>query len=175
MNPPLAPQAVKEQIPHTWPLFFARHGRFTPIQQQAIPPILNGRHTLLIAATASGKTEAVLAPLLERNWRTLTSRPSPLAPASSSLRLLYICPTRALVRDLYERLQPILSDTDITIGMKTGDVAMTAQIPNILLTTPESTDSLLTRSPRLYTDLQSIDLDENHLFDGTPRGDQLRC
>ncbi|MCZ7669505.1 MAG: hypothetical protein M5U34_21170 [Chloroflexi bacterium] len=29
---------VKELIPHTWPLFFARHGRFTPIQQQAIPP-----------------------------------------------------------------------------------------------------------------------------------------
>ena len=163
----LPPQAIKEQIPHTWSLFFARHGRFTPVQLQAISPILNGRHTLLIAATASGKTEAVLAPLLERNWQSLHSLSSPLprSPASSPfspLRLLYICPTRALVRDLYERLQPILADTGITIGMKTGDVTMTSQIPAILLTTPESTDSLLTRTPRLFTELQAIVLDEIH-------------
>lgn len=62
----LNPLEVKERIPHTWPLFFARHGRFTPIQQQAIPPIVDGHDTLVIAATASGKTEAVIAPLLER-------------------------------------------------------------------------------------------------------------
>ncbi len=173
------PQAVKEQILHTWPLFFARHGRFTPVQLQAIPPILNGRHTLLVAATASGKTEAVLAPLLERNWKNLQKRsnlvPNLPVPQSPSLRLLYICPTRALVRDLYERLQPILADTGITVGMKTGDVALSARVPAILITTPESTDSLLTRSPRLFTELQAIVLDEIHLFDGTARGDHLRC
>lgn len=60
----LSQQQVKAQIPHTWPLFFARHGRFTPVQQQAIPSIMDGRDALVIAATASGKTEAVLAPLL---------------------------------------------------------------------------------------------------------------
>ena len=59
--------------------------------------------------------------------------------------------------------------------MKTGDVAMAAQTPALLLTTPESTDSLLTRSPRLFTELQAIVVDEIHLFDGTPRGDHLRC
>ncbi len=52
---------------------------------------------------------------------------------------------------------------------------MAAQVPAILLTTPESIDSLLTRSPRLFADLQAIILDEIHLFDGTPRGDHLRC
>lgn len=164
----LSPQEVKARIPHTWPLFFARHGRFTPVQQQAIPPILDGNHTLVIAATASGKTEAVIAPLLERNWKGLQS---PVA----NLTILYICPTRALVRDLYERLRPILDDTGITIGMKTGDVALARQMPAILLTTPESTDSLLTRAPKLFVDLQAVVLDEIHLFDNTPRGDHLRC
>jgi ATP-dependent helicase Lhr and Lhr-like helicase len=93
----LAPQQIKERIPHTWPLFFARHGRFTPVQQQAIPPILDGNQVLVVAPTASGKTEAVLSPLLERHWSLL---------GQPGLGLLYICPTRALVRDLYERLRP---------------------------------------------------------------------
>ncbi|MCB8965508.1 MAG: DEAD/DEAH box helicase [Ardenticatenaceae bacterium] len=159
-------QEVKARIPHTWPLFFARHGRFTPIQQQAIPPILDGHDTLVIAATASGKTEAVIAPLLERNWEAFKQ---------AGLQLLYICPTRALVRDLYQRLQPILDNTSITIGMKTGDVTMAQTMPAILLTTPESTDSLLTRIPKAFTQLQTIVIDEIHLFDNTPRGDHLRC
>ena len=162
----LTQQEVKERIPHTWPLFFARHGRFTPIQQQAIPSILDGNHTLVIAATASGKTEAVIAPLLQRLWPRLKQ---------PGLYILYICPTRALVRDLYERLRPILGDTGIAIGMKTGDVALVQSMPAILLTTPESTDSLLTRAPKSFIDVQAIVLDEIHLFDNTPRGDHLRC
>ena len=157
---------VKSRIPHTWPLFFARHGRFTPIQQQAIPPILDGSDVLAIAATASGKTEAVIAPLLERYWAQCKQ---------PGLSILYICPTRALVGDLYERLLPILDDTEITIGMKTGDVTLARKMPAILLTTPESTDSLLTRSPKTFVALSAIVLDEIHLFDNTPRGDHLRC
>ncbi|MFO7683503.1 MAG: DEAD/DEAH box helicase, partial [Chloroflexota bacterium] len=164
----LTQEGVKERIPRTWPLFFARHGRFTPVQQQAIPPILDGLDTLVVAATASGKTEAVIAPLLERLWPTLQS-------PSSGLQMLYICPTRALVRDLYERLQPVLAQTAVTLGMKTSDVTLSQQMPAILLTTPESTDSLLTRAPKLFLDVQAIVLDEIHLFDNTPRGDHLRC
>jgi ATP-dependent helicase Lhr and Lhr-like helicase len=164
----MTPYEVKALIPHTWPLFFARHGRFTPIQQQAIPTIRAGQDALLVAATASGKTEAALAPLLERQWADLR-RPG--------LRLLYLCPTRALVRDLYERLRPLLDDSGIRLGMKMGDTGPvdTARPPAILLTTPESTDSLLTRAPRLFTQITAVILDEIHLFDNTPRGDHVRC
>lgn len=158
---------VKSLIPHTWPLFFARYGQFTAAQQQAIPPIVAGRDALVIAATASGKTEAVIAPLLERYWQQLRQ---------PGLAILYICPTRALVRDLYERLLPPLADSGIRLSMKTGDTgAVSEGLTGILLTTPESTDSLLTRTPRLFTQLQAIVLDEIHLFDNTPRGDHTRC
>ncbi len=166
-----SPQEVKAAIPHTWPLFFTRHGRFTPIQQQAIPLILNGRDTLLIAATAAGKTEAVIAPLLERHWPRLTQSPI------SNLTILYICPTRALVRDLYQRLREPLAGSGIALGWKTGDAPFldVERSPAILITTPESTDSLLTRAPRLFAGLHTIVLDEIHLFDNAPRGDQIRC
>lgn len=163
----LPARQVKDRIPNTWPLFFRRHGHFTSIQHQAIPPILEGRDVLVVAATATGKTEAVVAPLLERYW------PSLRQPA---LTILYICPTRALVHDLYARLQPSLEGAGISIAMKTGDTGpLREQRPAILLTTPESTDSLLTRMPRLFISLQALVLDEIHLFDNTPRGDQLRC
>ena len=164
----LTPTQVKALIPRTWPLFFARHGRFTPIQELAIPPIVGGKDTLVTAATAAGKTEAVIAPLLERWWEHAQA---------NQLALLYICPTRALVRDLTERLHPLLDNTAVRVAAKTGDFGPLSgrHPPSILLTTPESADSLLTRHPKLFITTRAIILDEVHLFDNTPRGDHLRC
>ena len=165
---------LQKQLPHTWPVFFARHGNFTPIQQQALPSILQGDNTLIIAATAAGKTEAALAPLLER----YAFHKNELGgEKTKGLCILYICPTRALVRDLYERLAHSLALLKVSLSMKSGDTGpvSTTNPPLVLITTPESTDSLLTRAPRLFVTLRAVVLDEIHLFDHSPRGDQLRC
>lgn len=162
-------QEIRRQLTHTWPLFFTRHGNFTETQRQAIPSILAGQDTLLVAATASGKTEAVIAPVVERLWHSLST--------GNSLSLLYICPMRALVRDLYGRLATAFADTSIEVAMKTGDTGALRQNkpPNILITTPESADSLLTSRARIFATVQAIVIDEIHLFDNSPRGDHLRC
>jgi ATP-dependent Lhr-like helicase len=138
-----------------------------------MPLILAGHNTQVIAPTASGKTEAVIAPLLERHVLGGTA-PAGGAPG---LRILYICPTRALVRDLYERLAPPLVQLQVTLGMKSGDTGpvSASRPPTVLITTPESTDSLLTREPRLLAGLQAVVLDEIHLFERSVRGDHLRC
>jgi ATP-dependent Lhr-like helicase len=164
---------IKRRLLYTWSAFFVRHGSLTPVQQQAIPLILAGHNTLVIAPTASGKTEAVIAPLLERH---VLSGAVP-AGGEPSLGILYICPTRALVRELYERLAPPLAQLQVTLGMKSGDTGPVPanRPPAVLITTPESTDSLLTREPRLLAGLQAVVLDEIHLFDGGVRGDHLRC
>lgn len=172
------PRSLKSSLPHTWTLFFARHGSFTPVQAAAIPPILDGHSTLVIAATASGKTEAAVAPLLERYLRSSISVRSRTSETDAvSIRILYLAPTRALVRDLYERLRLPLEQLDIPFSMKSGDTGpvSTTNPPALLITTPESTDSLLTRAPRLLAALEAVVLDEIHLLDGGPRGDQLRC
>ena len=159
---------LKDQLTHTWDALFARFGRFTDIQVQAIEPILNGHNCVLVSATASGKTEAALAPLLER----LKQTPKP----SRQLAILYIVPTRALARDLTRRLQQPLEKLALSVQVKTGDDAAlnAARPPALLITTPESFDSLLTNHPRMLKDIRAVVIDELHIFDSTVRGDQLR-
>ena len=89
---------LAERLPRTWPAFFQRFGRLTEIQRKTIPEILEGRDTLICAATATGKTEAVCAPLVE-------SRLDQREPWS----ILYVSPTRALVNDLFVRLESPLA------------------------------------------------------------------
>jgi replicative superfamily II helicase len=59
----------------------------------------------------------------------------------------------------------------VALKMKSGDTGpVSASHPStVLITTPESTDSLLTRAPRLLATLDAVVLDEIHLFDGGPR------
>src|SRR5262245_43701155 len=161
--------ALKARLPRTWPAFFERHGTFTAAQLLSIPRVLDGQNVMLCAPTASGKTEAALAPLIERHCPPVARRPS--------LHILYLTPTRALVNDLQSRLAHPLDSLGITLGVKTRDTStMRARRPaDVLITTPESVDSLLTTQAKLFANLRAIVLDELHLFDGTPRGDQLRA
>ena len=45
---------------------------------------------------------------------------------------------------------------------------------DLLITTPESFDSMLCRQPDVFENLQAVLIDEAHQIDGTARGDQLR-
>jgi ATP-dependent Lhr-like helicase len=162
---------IKEALHRTWMPFFGHFHSFTPIQELTIPHILEKKNTVVISPAATGKTEAVIAPLLE-----LQLTKGNLRDAANKLRILYISPTRALVNDLYRRLVDPVDYLNVTIGVKTGDRPQVTRnkVPNILLTTPESFDSLLTRRPKIFLDLEAVILDEIHLLDNTPRGDQLR-
>ena len=159
---------IKARLPRTWSPFFARHGNFTPAQAAALPLLLAGQNVLLCAPTASGKTEAALAPLIERY----------LAPESQAMQLtlLYLLPTRALVNDIAGRLTAPLERLRVRLAVKTRDRDdFDPRRPaSILLTTPESLDALLARRPKALTQVRGVVIDELHVFDGDVRGDQLR-
>jgi len=162
---------IKSALRRTWVPFFAHFGKFTAIQELAIPVILEKNNVVVISPAATGKTEAVIAPIIEN----LFGKGS-LEGTSCKLRVLYISPTRALVNDLCRRLSEPMNYLNVTMSVKTGDRPhlISKKVPDILLTTPESFDSLLTRRPRLFLDLEAVVLDEIHLLDNNPRGDQLR-
>jgi ATP-dependent Lhr-like helicase len=162
---------IKKALFRTWMPFFGHFGRFTLVQELAIPAILAKSNVVVISPAATGKTEAVVAPVLENLFEKGIFRDD-----SPKLRVLYISPTRALVNDLYRRLEDPVRYLGVSLGVKTGDRPQltSMNLPHILITTPESFDSLLTRRPKIFLDLQTVILDEIHLLDNTPRGDQLR-
>jgi ATP-dependent Lhr-like helicase len=159
-------QQYKIQLKRTWHTFYGRYNRLYEIQSLAIPVILSKKNAILVSSTASGKTEAVIAPLCERI----------LSEKRSGLSILYVTPTRALTNDLYDRLNEQLSSLNITFEIKTGDKPTLnwKKVPEILVTTPESLDSIICRHPESLFKIMAVVIDEIHLMDGTYRGDQLR-
>ena len=155
--------------------FFGSFQLLREVQRLAIPPIYSGENVLVTSATASGKTEAIMAPLVARaKDRVPTSR--------HRVRLLLIAPTRALVNDLTARVEGPLERLGLTCGRQTSDHKDKHKQPFVLITTPESFDSMLVRDGRLnagkmvdhlLAGVSAVFIDEAHLFDGTARGDQL--
>lgn len=156
---------IRRQLRYTWSPFFSRFGRLTEIQVKAIPKILAGCNIVSAAPTASGKTESVVAPVAELA----------MAQKWQGLSVLYIVPTRALANDSLARIEGPLSALNLSVILKHGDKSsLPKKVPNWLITTPESLDSLLCRKIDLLRNLQVIIIDEIHLIDNTYRGDQMR-
>jgi ATP-dependent Lhr-like helicase len=141
-----------------------------PLQQEAVHPILDGKNCLLIAPTAGGKTEAAVLPILSRM----------LSESWQGLSVLYVCPIRALLNNLEERLSFYCSLVGRRCGLWHGDVGQAARSailrepPDILLTTPESLEAILIsrRTDRAYFfgSLRAVIIDEVHAFAGDDRG-----
>ncbi len=156
------------QLPNTYRAFYGAFPALRSFQRDVIEPILNGHDLILQAATGSGKTEAVLAPCLERVIRS-----------GGAEAVLYIVPTRALTHDLRRRLQPLLHERlGLALGMRTGDVKrLPSGRADLLLTTPESLDVMLgsaNHEVRAY--LQRVTMcvvDEVHQLVGGYRGRHL--
>lgn len=164
---PASQKALRQRIPRTFEAFFDRFPRLLEVQRQAIAPLVEGRSALIAAPTAGGKTEACMAPLLQRILARSGRRVE--GPA-----LLYVTPTRALVNDVYRRLQVPIDRCGLTLGRKTGDHPSLGKVlPQVLVTTPESFDSMLARAPKRLLPVRALVLDELHALDGRPRGDQL--
>jgi len=159
-----AVRRLKKLLGRSFYSFIGRFGKPTTVQLAAVEPILSGKNVLLVAPTASGKTEAVLAPVVERIARG----------CRDSLSVLYIVPTRALANNLLQRMAPPLDHLSFRTATKHSDSPHISLPLDFLITTPESLDSLLCRRPHFFQRLRAVIVDEVHVLDGTCRGDQLR-
>ena len=147
--------------------FYGRFPELREAQEAAIEPLLSGRNVVLTSGTGSGKTEAVMAPLVSKYWRD--------AIRDDCLFLLYIAPTKALVNDLERRLHPPLATLNLRIGVRHGDRddLKSGAVPHVLITTPESLDVMLFRKDSALQSLRAVVIDEVHLLFSTQRGLQL--
>ena len=104
----------------------------TPIQAQAIPPALEGRDVIGCAQTGTGKTAAVVVPMIER--LAVLPKGEPQA--------LILAPTRELALQIFGAIEKLGRSHRISATVLVGGSDMQAQIrglrqrPDILVATP---------------------------------------
>jgi len=115
----------------------------TPIQDQAIPYILEGRDVIGTANTGTGKTAAFLIPLINNVLMKKTSR------------VLIIAPTRELAFQIKSEFRSFSTETGLTSTLCIGGVSINTQI------------KALRRNPAFVigTPGRLIDLEQNRIID----------
>ena len=141
----------------------ALHGiqQATDIQNQAIPPILQGRDLLARAQTGSGKTLAYGLPLLHQLAQTTSGAQRPI-------RALVLVPTRELALQAGQSLRALANHLpqSVRIHMVYGGVSINPQMQalragtDILLATPGRLLDLLGQNAISLAHTETLVLDE---------------
>jgi ATP-dependent RNA helicase RhlE len=96
----------------------------TPIQEQAIPVVLQGRDVMGAAQTGTGKTAAFALPLLQRMM--VHQNPS-TSPARHPVRALVLLPTRELAVQVAEQVKLYAKYTHLRSAVVFGGMDMKPQ------------------------------------------------
>ncbi len=142
-----------------------------PVQENVFLPVYGGQNILVCAPTGIGKTEAAMLPVLQRM----------VEEKGGGIRCLYITPLRALNRDMLVRLKELASSVGLTAAVRHGDTPQSERVrqsrhpPDILITTPETVQILLTgRKLRdALATVRFVVVDELHELVNGERGAQL--
>jgi ATP-dependent RNA helicase RhlE len=164
----------------------------TPIQEQAIPLLLNGHDLMGCAQTGTGKTAAFALPTLQRlapdasqqheptpkvlknGTRPVGSstRPTPIRQQASTVRALVIAPTRELAAQIEQSFVTYGKFVRLRVAVIHGGVSQSPQVRalqrgvDILVATP---GRLLDLMNQRYVDLSKVEiliLDEaDQMFD----------
>jgi len=149
-------------------------------QKDTWKAFLQGKHGLLNAPTGSGKTYALWFPIV---LNYIKNNPQYKSKHKKGLKAVWITPLRALSEEIKQSAERVTADlgAQMTVGIRTGDTstkaraAMKKQMPDLLITTPESLQLLLASKgyDKMFKDCTAIVVDEWHELLGTKRGVQM--
>jgi ATP-dependent RNA helicase RhlE len=132
----------------------------TPIQEQAIPTVLNGRDLLGIAQTGTGKTAAFAIPTMQL---ILESR---IKYAQRKIRTLVITPTRELALQIFESYKTYGHFTNLKYSVIYGGVSQRPQEielkkgVDIVIATPGRLNDLINQKVIDLKQVETLVLDE---------------
>jgi len=132
----------------------------TPIQAQAIPPLLEGRDLLGCARTGTGKTAAFVLPIVQR----LTQQGG--RPGDRSTRCLILVPTRELASQVQQSILAYGRHLKVSSTVVFGGVGQGAQVRalsrgvDILVATPGRLLDLIGQGHARLDQVEILVLDE---------------
>lgn len=131
----------------------------SPIQEQAIPAILQGKDIMAAAQTGTGKTAGFTLPVLER-----LSKGKPVRP--NHVRALILTPTRELAAQVGESVAKYAKHLPITSAVVFGGVKANPQMQrmrqgaDVLVATPGRLMDLHSQNAVKFQDVEILILDE---------------
>lgn len=130
----------------------------TPIQQQAIPIVLEGRDILAGAQTGTGKTASFTLPMLQRLMETPVSS----RRAQRPVRALVLTPTRELAAQVHESVRAYGKHLPLRSSVIFGGVSMVPQIRSLR----NGVDIVVATPGRLLDHLRqrTLDLSQVEIF-----------
>jgi ATP-dependent helicase Lhr and Lhr-like helicase len=185
MVPAMPPKLLERFHPLISKWFTETLGQPTDVQLRAWSEIMKERHVLVTAPTGSGKTLAAflwaINQLVTGGWprgETRVVYVSPLKALNNDVRRNLIAPLDQL-RDYFRKAG--VPFPDINVQTRSGDTPgkerrrMLRHPPEILITTPESLNILLTSkgSRATLTGVATVIIDEIHAVAGSKRGTHL--
>jgi ATP-dependent RNA helicase RhlE len=135
----------------------------SPIQEKAIPAVMEGRDVMAAAQTGTGKTAGFTLPLLDRLVR---SKANGKHTKPSQARALVLTPTRELAAQIQESVDTYGKYTDINSTVVYGGVKANPQIArlrkgvDILVATPGRLLDLYNQKAIRFNELEVLVLDE---------------
>lgn len=132
----------------------------TPVQQKAIPPILEGRDVMAGAQTGTGKTAAFALPLIQRLDE------ADYAAEPNTMGVLVLVPTRELAQQVSESFRTYGRTLGLRCTALFGGVPMAPQIeklaraPHVVVATPGRLLDLARQPAIHFHRLQTLVLDE---------------
>ena len=128
----------------------------TPVQQQAIPALLNNKDVLAAAQTGTGKTAAFALPIIAK----MLNAPKKRKP--KCVRALILAPTRELAAQIDENIRAYCANTKLSTALIFGGVNIRPQTEAL----SRGADFLVATPGRLLDHLgqKNVDLSEIEFF-----------
>lgn len=158
-------------FPKAYNWFKSLGWQVAPFQTEAWQAYADGLSGIVNAPTGSGKTYSLLLPILLSHQK------------GRGLRAIWITPIRALAKEINQVAERAIEGMELnwTVGVRTGDTSSSVrakqkkEMPNLLITTPESLHLLLATKgyPKTFKNLQCVVVDEWHELMGSKRAVQM--
>lgn len=152
--------------------------RLYKFQEDSVMQILSGNDVVIVAPTASGKTEAFSIPIIQKISEEISHFSSlrPKDGRKGKVLAIFVYPTKALARDQLPKIKQFAEPLGINVNIYDGDTTkvernkiLTTLIPEIVITNFDTIHYHLlnrTKFSRIIRTSKFLVVDEAHIYSG---------